>query len=296
MTRKPGRDFAADITSLILEKLEQGVLPWKRPWNARATRPLRHNGEPYSGINHFYLGLVADTRNYKSPFWMTYRQSAELGGQVRKGEQGAYSVYYARATARETDLRSGDDRARSFAFLKYYHVFNCDQIDNLPAHFHPEPATPQDIAALRGDAQAFLDGIPVPVLERGDEAFYSPLTDTITLPPRELFHSADARFSTLAHEAAHSTGAAHRLNRKFGKRFGDQAYAAEELCACMAEAKLCAEFEMDLELHDNHAAYLGHWVSILKSDKTAIIHAAAKADQAIKWLKDNARRPVAEAA
>ena len=287
MTRKPGRDFAADITALILEKLEQGVLPWKRPWQTRTVQPLRHNGEPYSGINHYYLALVADTRGYQSPFWMTYRQCAELGGQVRKAEQGSYSVYYARSTRHETDIRTGEEQTRSFAFLKYYHVFNCDQIDNLPAHFYPEPASPQDIAALRGDAQAFLDGIPVPIRERGDEAFYSPLADTITVPPGELFHSADARFSTIAHEAAHATGAKHRLNRQFGKRFGDQAYAAEELVACMAEAKLCAEFGMDVELHDNHAAYLAHWVAILKGEKTAIIQAAAKADQAIKWLKDN---------
>ncbi len=296
MTRKPGRDFAGDITALILEKLEQGVLPWKRPWDSRTIRPLRHNGEPYSGINHFTLALVADTRGYRSPYWMTYRQSAELGGQVRRGEQGSFSVYYARTTKRDTDPGTGEDNTRSFAFLKWYHVFNCDQIDNLPAHYFPEPPSPQDIADLQSGAQAFLDGIPVPIFERGDEAYYSPLTDTITVPPKEQFHSADARFSTIAHEAAHSTGVKHRLNRQFGKRFGDQAYSVEELVACMAEAKLCAEFGMDVELHDNHAAYLAHWVGILKGDKTAIIQAAAKADQAIKWLKDNARQPIAEAA
>lgn len=296
MTRKPSHDFAADITQLILEKLEQGVLPWKRPWNTRTIQPLRHNGEPYSGINHYYLALVADTRGYRSPFWMTYRQSAELGGQVRKGEQGSFSVYYARATKHETGAGAGKDQTRSFAFLKYYHVFNCDQIDNLPAHFYPEPPTPQEIAALQGSAQAFLDGIPVQLFEHGDEAYYSPLTDTISVPPREQFRSADARFSTIAHEAAHSTGAKHRLNRQFGKRFGGRAYSAEELVACMAEAKLCAEFGLDVELHDNHAAYLSHWVGMLRADKTAIIQAAAKADQAIKWLKDNARQPVAAAA
>ncbi len=239
MTGKPGRDFAGDITALILEKLEQGVLPWKRPWNTRTTRPLRHNGEAYSGINHFYLALVADTRGYQSPFWMTYRQCAELGGQVRKGEQGSFSVYYARSTRHETDARTGEEQTRSFGFLKYYHVFNCDQIDNLPAHFYPEPASPQDIAALRDDARAFIDGIPVPIIERGDEAFYSPLSDTITVPPGELFHSADARFSAIAHEAAHATGAKHRLNRQFGKRFGDQAYSAEELVALSGQSAPC---------------------------------------------------------
>lgn len=287
MTSKPGRDFAQDITNVILAKLEQGVLPWKRPWARRNQRPLRHNGEPYSGINYFYLSIIADAHGYQSPYWMTYRQASELGAQVRKGEEGAYSVYYARSVKYDTTRNTGEDEARAFSFLKYYYVFNCAQIDNLPAHYHPAPPEPRRPCELQAEARAFLESIPVPVTHRGDDAYYSPSSDTITLPPPEAFHTIEDYFSTRAHECLHSTGAKHRLNRQFGKKFGDAAYAFEELVACMGEVKLCAQFDLPVELHDNHASYLSHWLAILKTDKMAIIQAAAKADQAIRWLNEN---------
>ncbi len=298
MTKKPARDFAQDITNIILAKLEQGVLPWVRPWAKRSQSPLRHNGEPYSGINYFYLSTVSDAHGYQSPFWMTYKQAAELGGQVRKGEAGAFSVYYARSIKHDTNSLTGIDETRAFSFLKYYYVFNADQIDGLPPYYHPTPPPPRTPRELQHEARRFLDGIPITVAHRGDEAYYSPSTDTIILPDPDAFRTIEDYFSTRAHESLHATGAKHRLNRQFGKRFGDAAYAYEELIACMGEAKLCAQYDLPIELLDNHAAYLGHWLTVLKSDKMAIIHAATKADQAIRWLTDNntALADLAEAA
>jgi antirestriction protein ArdC len=296
VTSKPTRDFAQDITNIILAKLEQGVLPWKRPWAKRNERPLRHNGEPYSGINYFYLSTVSDANGYQSPFWMTYKQATDLGAQVRKGEQGSFSVYYARSVKHDINSATGQEETRAFSFLKYYYVFNADQIDGLPPYYHPEPPAPRNPHELQQEASNFLESVPLHVVHRGDEAYYAPSTDTITLPPPEAFHTIEDYFSTRVHETIHATGAKHRLNRQFGKRFGDQAYAYEELVACMGEAKLCAQFDLPIELHDNHAAYLAHWLKVLKSDKMAIIQAATKADQAIRWLTENSTAQLAQAA
>ena len=292
-------DVAQTITDLILEKIEQGTAPWLKPWSASSTRPLRHQGIPYTGINSFFLWAVADTTGYTSPFWMTYRQASELGGQVRKGESGSFSVYYNTARKSDTDQLTGETTEKTIRFMKWNHVFNASQIDGLPTHYYPEPPDPRAIGELSANVRAFLDAIPIKVVHGGSSAHYTPSTDTVTLPDPHAFHSIEAYFSTRCHELTHATGHGSRLDRQFGKRFGDDAYAAEELLAGLAQSLLCAEYGLPNELHDSHASYIHHWAKILRADKTAILHAAAKAEQAVKWLRqfDPAlTEPVREAA
>jgi antirestriction protein ArdC len=281
----PRPDVAQAITDLILQKIEQGTAPWLKPWSSRSTRPLRHNGVAYTGINTFYLWAVAETMGFSSPYWMTYRQAAELGGQVRKGESGSYSVFYSSARKTDTDRLTGEATEKTIRFMKWNHVFNADQIDALPAHYHPAPPDPKAIGELSANVRAFLEAIPIKVVHRGDSAHYTPSTDTVTLPVPEAFTSIEAYTSVRFHEISHGTGHKTRLDRQFGKRFGDDAYAFEEIVVSLAQATLCAEYGLPNELHDSHASYIHHWMKILRADKTAILHAAAKAEQAVKWLR-----------
>ena len=287
--RGPRRDIAGEITALILSKLEQGVLPWARPWDRTGGggRPLRHNGAPYTGINTVFLWAMGDARGYGSRFWMTYRQAEEIGGQVRKGETSSLSVYYSQFNKTEQDRVSGEEHTRNIRFLKAYNVFNADQIDGLPAHYYPihEPMVPREESQHRAAIDAFFSTLPIDVRHGGNAAFFSPVGDYVQMPPREAFHSDDHYASTLGHESVHWSGAKGRLDRTFGKRFGDKAYAFEELVASIGQCFVCADLGLPGELHDNHASYIDHWLKILKGDSSAIILAASKAEQAFNYLR-----------
>lgn len=166
----------------------------------------------------------------------------------------------------------------------------------LPAYYYPVPAPPEPRIESRHRAaiDAFFGGLPATVRHGGDQAFYSPIGDYIQLPQRGAFRSDDHYASTLAHEYVHYSGAPQRLNREFGKKFGDNAYAFEELVACIGQCLVCADLNLPGELHDNHASYVDHWLKILKGDSSAIIKAAAKAEQAVTWLHNAAVGGAAE--
>ena len=284
------RDVAAEITNLILEKLEQGVPPWKRPWRSapgQGQRPLRHCGTNYTGINALYLWALADSRGYSSRYWMTYRQAEQLGAHVRKGERSAVSDYFSQFKITAVSTVTGLSVEKSIRFLRHYLVFNADQVDGLPAYFYAEPEV--EAQAKPSERQETIDRffarIPATVRQGGSEAYFSPMHDYIQMPKAASFDSMDLYASTRLHESVHWTGHASRLARTFGKRFGDQAYAFEELVAEIGAGLGCSELGLPNELHQSHASYVGHWLSILRGDKSAIIHAAAKAEQAMTYLR-----------
>jgi len=285
---RTGRDAAAEISAIIIDRLEKGVPPWTRPWRTSGSggRPLRHCGTPYTGINNLLLWALGDMHGYRSRYWMTYRQASELGAQVRRGEQGALSLYYSSFKKTETDAVSGEAVERSIRFLRHYIVFNADQIDGLPGYYYPPevPATPLSPSLRQAAIDSFFAAIPADVRHGGNGAFYSPTFDYIQMPKRSSFISMDHYASVRVHETGHWTGHGDRLARSFGKRFGDKAYAFEELVAEITAGLVCAELGLPNELHDSHASYVGHWLGILKADKTAIIHAASKAEQALAYL------------
>lgn len=285
----PRRDVAAEITQLIIDKLEAGVMPWSRPWGLTGAggRPLRHCGTAYTGINNLYLWAIADACGYNGRYWMTYRQAEELGGQVRRGEHGSHSVYFSSFSKTETDRVSGQEATKNIRFLRSYSVFNVDQIDGLPAHYYPTLAPPEPrVESEHRDAiNAFFATLPDIVRHGGDRAFFSPIGDFIQMPHRGAFKSDDLWCSTLSHEFVHYSGAPTRLNREFGKKFGDKAYAFEELVASIGQSLICADLGLPSELHDNHASYVQSWLNILKADSSAIIKAASKAEQAFAYLK-----------
>ncbi|MWC45635.1 ArdC family protein [Sphingomonas carotinifaciens] len=274
------------ITNTIIDKLEAGVRPWVKPWRpGLGGRPLRATGEPYRGINCFWLWLCAEGAGYHSRTWMTYRQAQALGGQVREGERSQIAIFYKSYSKAVTSAVTGDTSDEMRRVLRSYAVFNCDQIDGLSPDFYPPPASAVPAAdQLPARAQAFINALPAIVHIRGDRAFYDRTADSITMPAIELFATRAYWASTLAHEAGHWSGHPDRLDRRFGKKFGDDAYAFEELCAEMTSALLGADLGLPTAHMDDHAAYIGSWLKVLRKDSRAIMTAAAKAEAAAAYL------------
>ncbi len=297
----PRQDVYSRITNQIIEALEQGVKPWTQPWNAahaagHVSRPLRHNGQPYAGINVLTLWASAMTAHYAAPIWMTFKQAIELGGHVRKGEKGSPVVYADTMRRTETDDATGDETERAIPFLKAYTVFNVEQIEGLPEHFHALAHASRNPDERIAGAESFFAATRADIRHGGDCAYYSPTLDYIQMPPFEAFRDAQAYYATLAHEATHWTRHTTRLDRDFGrKKFGDDGYAREELVAELGAAFLCADLGLRLEDRADHAAYIGNWLSVLKEDKRAVFAAAAHAQRAADYL-GRFSRPVEVAA
>jgi antirestriction protein ArdC len=284
------QDVYMRITAQIIESLEHGVKPWTQPWNAahaagHVSRPLRHTGEPYGGINVLTLWASAMSAQRSAPIWMTFRQALALGGHVRKGEKGAPVVYASSTQRTEVDEATGDEAQRNIPFLKAYTVFNVEQIEGLPAHFYARAEPQRNPEERIADAERFFAATRADIRHGGDSAHYSPGLDYIQMPPFEAFRDAQSYYATLAHETTHWTKHTSRLDRDCGgKRFGDEGYAREELVAELGAAFLCADLGLKLEDREDHAAYIGHWLTVLKNDKRAIFAAAAHAQRATDYL------------
>lgn len=282
-------DLYTRVTARIVEELEKGVRPWLKPWNAehaagRITRPLRHNGQPYRGINVLMLWGEAMERGYSCPIWMTYNQANELGAQVRKGEHGSLVVFANRINRTETDAK-GNEVEREIPFLKGYTVFNCEQIDGLPAQYTAPADQTLDPVQRIAEAEQFFANAGADIRHGGNQAYYAIHTDYVQVPSFETFRDAESYYATLAHEMTHWTRHPTRLDREFGrKRWGDEGYAAEELVAELGSAFLSADLGLTPEPRDDHAAYIGNWLKVLKDDKRAIFTAAAHAERAAGFL------------
>ena len=287
------QDIYDRITIRIIESLETGVRPWLKPWNAehaagKITRPLRHNGEPYSGINVFMLWMEAEASGYTAPIWMTFRQAKELGGHIRKGEKGSLVVYANSITKTEQDEETGEDAERKIPFMKGYTVFNVEQIDELPAHYYAKAVEPTLAPEERiAPVEAFLKATGADVSHGGNRAFYMPFEDRIQMPPFEFFCDRESYYATLLHETIHWTKHPDRMDRSFGrKRFGDEGYAMEELVAEIGSAFLSADLGITPDIREDHASYIDNWLKVLKDDKRAIFTASGHAQRAATYLHE----------
>jgi antirestriction protein ArdC len=194
----------------------------------RIAVPRRHNGTPYRGINILLLWGAALAKGYNSPVWMTFRQAGELKAHVRKGEQGSLVVFADRVAKTETNDQ-GEEVEREIAFMKGYTVFNVEQID-ARAQTTRRPNR-KAIPEIDRSAEAFFAATGATFRHSGDKAYYAPGPDSIQLPPPEAFRDAESYAAVKGHELVHWSSHPSRLARVLGKRFGDHAYAAEELIA-----------------------------------------------------------------
>lgn len=284
-------DIYRKITDTIVSQLEKGMRPWQKPWNAahaegRIVRPLRHNGVPYNGINVLMLWSDAIDKGFSSPHWMTYRQATALGAQVRKGEHGSQVVYADKILRSETDKTTGQEAEIAIPFLKAYTVFNAAQIEGLPEHFYAKPAPRLDAIQRIAHAETFFANLKADIRHGGTMAFYAMKDDFVRMPPFESFRDAESYYATLAHECTHWTRHPSRLDRASGKRFDDASYAMEELVAELGAAFVCAYLDLAPEPREDHAAYITHWIKVLKEDKRAIFAASSQAQRATDYLND----------
>ncbi|MCA9065799.1 MAG: DUF1738 domain-containing protein [Planctomycetaceae bacterium] len=240
-------DVYTRVTNRIVEELERGTRPWLKPWNAehaagRITRPLRHNGQAYKGINILMLWASAELSGFVSPFWLTFQQAKELGGHVRKGEHGSPVVYA--STFRKTETTDdGQETEAEIPFLKEYTVFCADQCEGLPQHFYQMAQPPAEKLERIDRAEAFFANTKADIRTGGNRAYYAIEADYVRMPPFETFRDAESHAATLAHELTHWTRHETRLNREFGrKRWGDEGYAMEELVADGIGISLCGPF------------------------------------------------------
>jgi len=289
---RPRADVYSRVAESILAALEAGTRPWFQPWVNRGyaagsvSRPLRHNGTPYKGINVLLLWATAMESGFTAPFWMTYKQAQELGGQVRKGEHGALVVFANAMTKTETDAKTGEETDIEIPFMKGYTVFNVEQIDGLPERFYARIECPHTGETTRNaQLEAFFQATGADIRHGGNQAFYKVDQDFIQMPVFEAFHQTEHYYSTLAHECAHWTRHPSRLNRDLGqKRWGDSAYAMEELIAEITSAFVGAELGITPHVLDDYAAYVASWLKALRNDKKAIFTAASHAQKAADFL------------
>ncbi|MBN9304805.1 MAG: peptidase [Devosia sp. 67-54] len=289
-TTAPRRDIHAEITNQLVASIEaspgQFTLPWRRNGGALHLPINALTGNRYNGINILSLWVAAESRGYAAPIWGTYRQWAEKGAQVRKGEKSSLVVFYREFETDPDPEDETDNGKRRMARASY--VFNADQVDGFEL---PAPAEPLGPVERIENADRFVVSTNATICRGGDRAYYRPSTDTIQMPDENLFTGTESMtrsesyYATLVHELVHWSGAKHRLDREMGKRFGDDAYAAEELVAEIGAAFLCSDLRITQDVRADHAQYLSAWLKMLKSDSKAIFAAAARASEAATYLR-----------
>jgi antirestriction protein ArdC len=284
-------DIHQHITNQIVAAIERGAGEFRLPWHGSGGTIAQPKNvaskKHYRGVNIVALWAASEQNGFGSGLWGTYRQWAEAGAQVRKGEKSSYVVFYKEIEV--AGATSGQDtETDKRLFARATPVFAAEQVDgyDLPVIVNPNPM--ESIEA----ADTFVIATGASVAHGGTRAYYRPSTDSIQLPSRESFvgtatsTAAEAYYSTLLHELTHWTSHEQRCNRQLGKRFGDNAYAMEELVAELGAAFLCSEIGITAEPRLDHAQYLASWLSVLKADKRAIFTAASKASEATAFLGD----------
>ena len=312
------RDLYQEITDRMVAKLEAGTAPWLKPWVAGARPRSMSTGKPYQGINVLLTGMTALERGYTSPWWGTFNQIQEMGGNVRKGEnqangRGATTVIFFKEYVKKDaepvpNPRTGELELPVSRVASAFRVFNAEQTEGLPEKFS------QGVKLIEGAAipepQAVLDAYlagksgPGIAYDVHGKAHYQPGPDMIHMPPMNEHRSPEHFYATSFHEATHSTGHESRLARpgvtelaEKGHGFGSHPYGKEELVAEMGSAMLCAETGIEAErVFDNSAAYLASWLDTIKGDPKMVAQAASQAGKAADLVLEASREaaPAAE--
>lgn len=271
------KDIYAEVTDRIIKQLEQGVIPWQKPWIASGAAISHSTGKPYSLLNQILLSRPGE--------YATFKQISEEGGRVKKGEKSSMVVFW-KWIEQEDEDNPGE--MKKIPFLRYYNVFHIDQCEGIkPRHSRPLPDVVKPDEAAEAIAADYLTRSGVTLThEAGDRAFYRPSTDSITLPLLAQFKDTAEYYSTLFHEMTHSTGHASRLNRLTKvAAFGSEEYSKEELIAEIGAAALVnhAGLETSGSL-TNSAAYIKSWLAALRDDKRLIVSASGKAEKAVNLI------------
>jgi len=289
------RDVYAEVTAKMIDALESGMVPWKRPWTSMGAHRNLITGREYRGINVFLTALSAMKGGYAYPLWVTMKQANRLGGRVRAGERGTLVVFWEPRVDVRKNAAGEDEEVRRLVFKKYY-CWNVEQVDGLVLPELPKPTG----AATHDGADALWAGYAdkPALLHGGGAAFYTAGLDAIQLPARASFESTGAYYQVLFHESIHSTGSRSRLNRSTltqAGKFGDANYSQEELVAEMGGAMLLARAGLE-PAYENSAAYLRGWLKALNDDQRLVVMAAQQAEKAARYVLGDREKLPSEAA
>lgn len=271
------KDIYAEVTARIIEQMEQGVIPWRKPWIASGAAISHSTGKAYSLLNQILLAKPGE--------YATFKQITDEGGRVKKGAKSSMVVFWKWI---ETEDEDNPGEMKKIPFLRYYNVFHIDQTEGIkPKHSKPLPNVAQPDEAAEAIARDYLTRSGVRLIhEEGNRAFYRPSTDSITLPLLAQFKDTAEYYSTLFHEMTHSTGHSSRLDRLTKvAAFGSEDYSKEELIAEIGAAALVnhAGLETSSTL-TNSAAYIQSWLKALQDDKRLIVSASGRAEKAVNLI------------
>jgi len=281
LSQHSGRSVFQIVTEQIIKQLQSGVAPWRKPWTTSAPKNLITQRE-YSGFNVIMLA----SQGYASPFWLTFNQCGKLGGRIKQGEHSSLVTYWQFGKYTKHDPDTGEDEQRKSILLRYYRVFNLDQTEGIADKLglSNTPRLPSI-----DECERIVAEMPnPPAREQSDRAWYRPSCDTVGMPVRDSFHSAEEYYSTLFHELTHSTGHASRVGREGIEkleRFGSESYSKEELVAELGAAMLSGVCGIAPATIDNSASYLQSWISVLKSDSRMVVSAASQAQKAADFIR-----------
>lgn len=272
------------VNKQILSQLEQGNIPWRKPWKTDFPTNLISKNE-YKGYNWWILMIEQMMKGYSSNVWATFKQVSEKGGKVKKGEKSTMVIFWKILEYQSKLLKDkkGNPKMEKLPLLRYYNVFNLDQTEGIK--IKEEEYKIQ----LNDDAEQIIANYKKQIEMRsgGNRAFYSPKEDYLQIPNREKFISNDEFYATNFHEMTHSTGHKSRLNRfteTYSAHFGSESYSKEELIAEMGSAYLCARTGMLPSVVENAGAYIQSWLKALKDDKTLLVSAGGKAQKAVEFI------------
>jgi antirestriction protein ArdC len=284
---RPAVNVYSMVNQRIMELLENGTIPWRKPWNVKAGMPKNLvSKREYHGVNAFLLGC----QQYGSPWWLTFKQAVEKGGHVKKGSKSSLVVFWKwidrKGAVDSEDVDASDSDTGKIPMLRYYNVFNLDQCEGIP-----EPPTQEihNIFTPIERAEQIVAGMPLrpEILHGGNKAAYSPTFDRIKMPQKHNFNTPEEYYCTLFHELSHSTGSEKRLARKSLMEvtgFGSHEYSKEELVAEMSSAFLCAMSGIEQKTIENSASYIASWLKALKDDKKMLVMAAAQGQKAADYI------------
>ena len=267
------------VTQKVMESLENGEVPWHKPWKTAYNVRMPHNlvsKKAYRGINVFLLAFAP----FDSPYWLTYNQCKKLGGQVRKGESSRLVVFW-KIYDKDVEV-NGEVEKQTRYILRYYNVFNTEQCDDLDLSKVENDTNQIDFDPI-AECEEIVDNMPnLPTIQhKGDSAFYRRKEDLVNMPPKNSFDTEENYYNTKFHELAHSTQHEDRLNRPDDE---DHGYSKEELVAEMTAAMLSGVAGIETKVIDNSAAYVQHWSKAFKDNVKLVVEAAQKSQKAADYI------------
>jgi antirestriction protein ArdC len=259
------------------------------PWHQEAGAGLPRNastGNFYHGVNTVALWATGQLRGYTRPYWATFLQWEKLGAKIRRGERASVVVFYKRKEP-STDDEDCESARGSRNILKGSYVFNAEQVHGWS---YSEPIIYEDRTEKLQEIDSFIESLGADIRYGGEVAGYNIILDLIRMPERYRFTGTDtstateAFYSVLLHEHVHWTGHSKRLDRDLSGRFGNSAYAMEELVAELGAAFLCGDLGISVYPRHDHAAYVASWLQVLRQQKAAIFTAASRATAACRYV------------